>query len=75
VLVVQHISVEWLTTEYMYIKVNIRVLKDIVCFCVSVVFAHRKKTHQADEIISKKYVIATDIYEFGPLLAGKSRDK
>jgi len=43
--------------------------------CVRVVFAHRKKTQQADEIISKKYVIAADTFEFGPLLAGKSRDR
>ena len=43
--------------------------------CVRVVFAHRKKTQLPDEIISKKYVMAADVFEFGPLLVGKSRDK
>ena len=42
---------------------------------VRVVFAHRKKTQLPDEIISKKYVMAADVFEFGPLLVGKSRDK
>jgi len=39
------------------------------------VFPHRKKNLQVDEIVQKKYIHATDIFEFGPLLAGKSRDK
>lgn len=38
-------------------------------------FAHRKKTLKADEIVHKKYIFATNVFEFGPLLAGKSRDK
>jgi len=43
--------------------------------CVRVIFARRMKTQQKDEIVIKKYVVATDVYEFGPLIIGKSREK
>ncbi|XP_035679087.1 LOW QUALITY PROTEIN: hydrocephalus-inducing protein homolog [Branchiostoma floridae] len=40
-----------------------------------VVFPHRKKSKKSDEIIHKKYVLGTEIMEFGPLLCGKTRDR
>lgn len=39
-----------------------------------VVFPHRKNTKKADEIVHKKYILSTDTFEFGPLLAGQNRD-
>jgi hydrocephalus-inducing protein len=40
-----------------------------------IVFPHRKKTKKSDEIVEKKYILANETFEFGPLLVGKSRDK
>ncbi|KAH9493176.1 hypothetical protein Btru_021958, partial [Bulinus truncatus] len=40
-----------------------------------VVFLGRKKSYHSDEIVHKKYILKTEIFEFGPLLVGKSRDK
>ncbi|XP_046359897.2 hydrocephalus-inducing protein homolog isoform X3 [Haliotis rufescens] len=40
-----------------------------------IVFQHRKKNKKNDEIVIKKYVLMTEIFEFGPLLVGKSRDR
>ncbi|KAK6174452.1 hypothetical protein SNE40_017727 [Patella caerulea] len=40
-----------------------------------IVFQQRKKNKKADEIVNKKYILMTEIFEFGPLLVGKSRDK
>ncbi|XP_078688637.1 hydrocephalus-inducing protein-like [Branchiostoma floridae x Branchiostoma belcheri] len=40
-----------------------------------VVFPHRKKSKRSDEIIHKKYVLGTEVMEFGPLLCGKTRDR
>ena len=38
-------------------------------------FPARKKSRKVDEIVHKKFVLATETFEFGPLLVGKSRDK
>ena len=40
-----------------------------------IVFPHRKKNKQQDEIVYKKFILATEVFEFGPLLVGKSRDR
>ena len=40
-----------------------------------IVFPHRKKTKKNDEIAHKKYILTSEVFEFGPLLVGKSRDK
>ena len=40
-----------------------------------VVFKQRKKSKAADEIVHKKYILSSDVYEFGPLLVGTSREK
>ncbi|XP_033896012.3 hydrocephalus-inducing protein-like [Acipenser ruthenus] len=40
-----------------------------------VVFAHRQKMSLPDKIIHKKYIMKTDVFEFGPLLCGKTRDR
>ena len=42
---------------------------------VRIVFPHRKKTKKNDEIAHKKYILTSEVFEFGPLLVGKSRDK
>ncbi|CAG5121988.1 unnamed protein product, partial [Candidula unifasciata] len=39
-----------------------------------VVFASRKKNRGMCEIVHKKYILANDTFEFGPLLVGKSRE-
>jgi hydrocephalus-inducing protein len=42
----------------------------------SVLFAKTRKTApKKEEVVSKRYVIPQDLYHFGPLLVGKSRDK
>ncbi|XP_074055255.1 hydrocephalus-inducing protein homolog isoform X3 [Macrotis lagotis] len=46
-----------------------------ICRDVSVVFPHRKKELKPEEIIFKKYVMNQDVFHFGPLLCGKTRDK
>lgn len=40
-----------------------------------VVFPHRKKNKRSDEIVHKKYILANETLEMGPLLVGKSREK
>ncbi|KAM3920677.1 hydrocephalus-inducing protein homolog [Leptodactylus fuscus] len=40
-----------------------------------VVFQHRKKEIQTDEIIHKKFLLSSSTFDFGPLLCGKSREK
>ncbi|XP_077982980.1 hydrocephalus-inducing protein homolog isoform X2 [Glandiceps talaboti] len=40
-----------------------------------IVFPHRKKSRKIDEIVHKKYILNNETLEFGPLLAGKSRDR
>ncbi|RXM33054.1 Hydrocephalus-inducing protein [Acipenser ruthenus] len=40
-----------------------------------VVFAHRQKMSLPDKIIHKKFIMKTDVFEFGPLLCGKTRDR
>ncbi|XP_067327017.1 hydrocephalus-inducing protein homolog [Anolis sagrei] len=41
----------------------------------TVVFPHRKKTMKPDEMVFKKFVMSTNVFHFGPLLCGKSREK
>uniref|UniRef100_A0A803TF57 HYDIN axonemal central pair apparatus protein n=1 Tax=Anolis carolinensis TaxID=28377 RepID=A0A803TF57_ANOCA len=41
----------------------------------TVVFPHRKKTMKPDEMVCKKLVMSTNVFHFGPLLCGKSREK
>lgn len=38
-----------------------------------IVFPNRKKNKKSDEIVHKKYILATETFEFGPLSPGKSR--
>ncbi|CAN2389289.1 axonemal central apparatus assembly [Pristimantis euphronides] len=40
-----------------------------------VVFSHRKKEIQSDEIVYKKFIRRSGTFDFGPLLCGKSREK
>ncbi|XP_066439738.1 hydrocephalus-inducing protein homolog isoform X2 [Eleutherodactylus coqui] len=40
-----------------------------------VVFPHRKKEIQSDEIVHKKFILRSGTFDFGPLLCGKSREK
>ncbi|XP_077145064.1 hydrocephalus-inducing protein homolog isoform X4 [Ranitomeya variabilis] len=40
-----------------------------------IVFPHRKKKIQSDEIVHKKFILSSATFDFGPLLCGKSRDK
>ncbi|XP_068943597.1 hydrocephalus-inducing protein homolog [Petaurus breviceps papuanus] len=46
-----------------------------ICRDVRVVFPHRKKESKPKEIVFKKYIMNQEIFQFGPLLCGKSRDK
>nr|XP_055030475.1 hydrocephalus-inducing protein homolog [Misgurnus anguillicaudatus] len=52
-----------------------------ICACPSinrdpqVVFAHCKKTLRPESGLQKTYVIKSDVYEFGPLLCGKTRER
>ncbi|KAG2469946.1 HYDIN protein, partial [Polypterus senegalus] len=39
------------------------------------VFPSRRKVALPNEIIQKKYILASEVFEFGPLLCGKSRDR
>ncbi|KAG2470210.1 HYDIN protein, partial [Polypterus senegalus] len=39
------------------------------------VFANHKKKPMPNEIIHKKFITATDVYQFGPLLCGKNRER
>lgn len=41
-----------------------------------IVFNSRKKARESPkEIIQKKYVLADDMFDFGPLLIGNNRDR
>ncbi|XP_073420455.1 hydrocephalus-inducing protein-like [Dendrobates tinctorius] len=40
-----------------------------------IVFPHRKKEIQSNEIVHKKFILSSATFDFGPLLCGKSRDK
>nr|XP_032813560.1 hydrocephalus-inducing protein homolog isoform X3 [Petromyzon marinus] len=40
-----------------------------------IVFPHRKKSVQPNEIVHKQFVLSTDVFEFGPLLCGKTRER
>ncbi|XP_073515931.1 hydrocephalus-inducing protein homolog isoform X2 [Phyllobates terribilis] len=40
-----------------------------------IVFPHRKKEIQSNEIVHKTFILSTATFDFGPLLCGKSRDK
>ena len=42
---------------------------------VRIVFPHRKKTKKADDIVHKKFILTSELFDFGPLLVSKSRDK
>ncbi|XP_072492710.1 hydrocephalus-inducing protein homolog isoform X2 [Notamacropus eugenii] len=46
-----------------------------ICRDVRVVFPHRKKESKPEEIVFKKYIMNQEMFHFGPLLCGKSRDK
>lgn len=40
-----------------------------------IVFPHRKKYRKPGEVVHGKYILSSKTYEFGPLLAGKNRDR
>ncbi|PAA50321.1 hypothetical protein BOX15_Mlig000423g3, partial [Macrostomum lignano] len=40
-----------------------------------ILFPQRRKAKAKDEVVSKKYILATEVFEFGPLLVGKTKDK
>ena len=40
-----------------------------------IVFPYRKKYRKPDEVVHKKYILSNKTFEFGPLLAGKNRDR
>ena len=40
-----------------------------------VVFPNRKKFKRPEEIVSKKFILSSETFEFGPLLAGKNRER
>lgn len=40
-----------------------------------VVFPNRKKYKKPDEIVRKKFILNNETFEFGPLLAGKNRER
>eukprot|EP00063_Salmo_salar_P029727 XP_014004562.1 PREDICTED: hydrocephalus-inducing protein homolog isoform X1 [Salmo salar] len=42
---------------------------------VKMVFSHSKRVLQSDEVLQKTYIIRSGLYEFGPLLCGKTRDR
>ncbi|KAL0967855.1 hypothetical protein UPYG_G00258380 [Umbra pygmaea] len=42
---------------------------------IKTVFAHCKRVLQSDELLQKKYIIHSGLYDFGPLLCGKTRDR
>ncbi|KAM7059176.1 hydrocephalus-inducing protein homolog [Molossus nigricans] len=46
-----------------------------ICQDPKVVFPQRKMDIKPDEIIFKKYIVSMEMFSFGPLLCGKSRDK
>ena len=47
-------------------------------YCLSffrIVFPHRKKSKKSDEIVHNKYILSSEVFEFGPLLVGRNRDR
>ena len=40
-----------------------------------IVFPNRKKFKRPEEIVHKKFILSSETYEFGPLLAGKNRER
>ncbi|XP_074644164.1 hydrocephalus-inducing protein homolog [Tubulanus polymorphus] len=40
-----------------------------------IIFPQRKKNKKSEDIVHKKYILTTEVFEFGPLLIGKSREK
>ncbi|XP_066569678.1 hydrocephalus-inducing protein homolog [Amia ocellicauda] len=40
-----------------------------------VVFSHCKKALQGEETLHKTYILRSEVFEFGPLLCGKTRDR
>ena len=40
-----------------------------------IVFPNRKKTKEQNEIVHKKYLLADEIFEFGPLLVGNNKER
>jgi len=40
-----------------------------------IVFPNRKKFKRPEEIVRKKFILSSETYEFGPLLAGKNRER
>ena len=52
-----------------------------VCTCPTIprepriVFPNRKKTKELNEIVHKKYLLADEIFEFGPLLVGNNKER
>lgn len=40
-----------------------------------IVFPSRKKNKEANEIIHKKYLLADELFEFGPLLVGNNKER
>lgn len=41
-----------------------------------IVFPHRRKMKlRPEDIVSKKYLLQEEIFEFGPLLCGKTRER
>ena len=45
-----------------------------ICREPRILFPQRKKNRVKDEIVNRKYIIQEELFEFGPLLIGKSRD-
>lgn len=45
----------------------------VYIFLNRIVFPSRKKTKKATEIVHKKYILATETFEFGPLLNSRPR--
>lgn len=46
-----------------------------ICREPRVVFPSRLKSRKPEEVVTKKYILSTETFEFGPLLAGKSRER
>lgn len=40
-----------------------------------IVFPSRKKARETNEIVQKKYILAEDLFEFGPLLVGNNKER
>uniref|UniRef100_H2XZ27 Hydin adenylate kinase-like domain-containing protein n=1 Tax=Ciona intestinalis TaxID=7719 RepID=H2XZ27_CIOIN len=47
-----------------------------ICREPRIVFPHRKKTKpRPEETVAKKYILQEEVFEFGPLLCGKTRER